>query len=343
MTDTFTNLFDTCAQLLATRTETPTEVTTTKVVEPWFECPSCHETKTVKCIEGVETCVKCKTRLPSEHMFVTHVPGSSARNSDASTHKISFVDEMLPDCAMGTTIGKATSSSESSRHLTRVSRWRRTVPSKERMLRAKFSNIAKTCHEYNINPMCIGNAKKQYYNLIRKIETSAEYAQRRGNNDIGLQAVSVYLSLTDADIPCTISDVASWFRIEQKYVTSALNIHGQLTQFQGSYGKEPEEEDDASNVNTNMQFLQSYIRNLDLASNQSAVDRIVYVYKWVVEHKVLERCTPQTTIAGCINYVANEELGLGIPIEKVGLSCNLTSQTINDASTVVARRAYEFY
>jgi transcription initiation factor TFIIIB Brf1 subunit/transcription initiation factor TFIIB len=338
--------------------------------EPWLVCPECRQSTYVRCIEGdATTCVKCRVILPPQHVNVTFTSdgcsgngcGNSSGVAGGDARNRTYVDEMLPDGAMGTTVGskyqsKAAMGKKGStqKHLTRVSTWRRTVPSKERMLRVKFSNIGRTCHAQNISSACIKGAKRHYFSLLGKIEQSPTYTQRRGNNDVGLQAVSVYLSLTEQHVPCTVSDVATWFGIEQKYVTHALNIHGQLTStlplpsgsdVPGGTDDEdnaPEEQEKpSSNSGRNLHFLESYMQKLTLPPDIRK--RVVEVYAWVTENKILERCTPQTAIAGCIDYVANTEHGLGIPIEKVGLSCGLTPQTINDASAVVSRRSYELY
>ena len=136
-------------------------------------------------------------------------------------NQMSSQNDMFRDITSYGTYGTKISYHANQTHVRRFQHWL-GADYKERSLKHKLNNIRQVCTKHQLKETIIHQAYEYYHQLYQIIQDYED--KKRGYNDIGLQACSVYFSLVNHQKIRSYREVAQMFGIDQKYVSDGMKL-----------------------------------------------------------------------------------------------------------------------
>lgn len=167
-------------------------------------------------------------------------------------------------------------------------------PHQESSLKKKFDNISVKCHNNGITDALIEFTQTIYNNVKEELDKSPKYKQKRGDNDQGLQAASLFYAFQEDGHPKTYKDIAKIFEIEPEYVSEGIKMFRDLMN----------KSDYTMKTNKYFDYIDGFCSRLYL--EDSVKERIVEVADKANDLGILDSNTPTAIVAGCIYYVIIE-------------------------------------
>lgn len=279
-----------------------------------YKCPVCHELSITYNI-GCVTCQnsECGVCIGNE---IDHKPEWNEQIGNRCNQS-GGQNEMLIQTGYGTKI----SFSRSQSHIRRYQHWLGT-DYKERSLKTKLTNIRQICSRNGIKDLVIEQAYDYYYKIVSAIEKHED--KKRGFNDIGLQAGSVYFSFLQHNITRSYREVAKMFKVDQKYVSDAIKTYFQyIPDYLPSNAGD--EYDDCKN------YLKRYLNRL-LNDSDTMRNKYLTIISNLIDtvnkYYILDSNMLTSSVAGCIYFVFLMD-GLNISTRQVSQYCETSHPTIH--------------
>jgi transcription initiation factor TFIIIB Brf1 subunit/transcription initiation factor TFIIB len=283
-------------------------------------CPMCHSSEMfVK--DHEEMCLGCGINTGSA---VDYKPSWRNDVGDDINRCNLVNNEALPQSSFSTCMLMGQRASKVHYDLQRTIVWT-SIPYHERSLRNKMEEISITCKEHDIPEAIIEYAQRLYTRVIQELESRA-LKRKRGNNDTGLRAASVFYAFQDDGKPRNYKEIASMFKIEPKYVSDGIKLFTELIR--------PD-----SKVAVYSDFIDVLCDGLGIISD-ALRDRISDVADRVNQLGILENSTPTSVVAGCIYYVIVEN-ALDMKISEIASKCNVSQPTITKVCNKLFRRSID--
>jgi len=282
-------------------------------------CPACNS-KNIGCQDLCNVCLTCGTNLGS---YIDHKPEwrNDANNGEDLSRCNLANNIMLPESSYSTCVVLKPNATKAQYDIQRTMLWS-GVPYHERSMKNKMDDITYTCRKHDIPEAIIEYAHKLYYDVIQKLEEH-KHKRKRGKNDVGLRAATVFLAFQDDGKPRTYKEIAKLFDIESKYVSEGINMFEDLVHTNGK-------------VSIYSDYIDEFCSSLEL--NNEIRNRVANIADKADMLGILENNAPTSIVAGCINYVA-VEMALHIRTVDIASRCKVSPPTINKVCAKLFRRA----
>ena len=273
-----------------------------------YTCPVCRTTNLMH-EEGVIICGKCGTNLGC-NIDMCPEWRNDPNNQDMSRCSAT-TDNIFVESSYGTCI--AYTNSKVFSDIRRNMIWH-TTPYNERSLRERFEHMSMCCHNFGIKEAVIQYAQTLYHEVLKVLENHPTHKMKRGNNNEGLQAATLYYALQDDGHPRTYKEIAKIFRLDHKYVTDGIKLFAELM-------------NDTHKLKTTKysDYIERFCNKLSLDTPIKM--RVTEIADCANKLGILDNNAPTSIVAGCIYYAIVEN---AIPLHKntIAQQCDVSVPTI---------------
>ena len=285
-------------------------ITTQNVVSDDSRCDNCGE---YLCeTDGIARCTNCGVHLGS---MISH--SAEWRNDSGGEDKNRAgmpINRLLPETSYAIGISMVGCNKNVYHDIKKTLIW--SQPYQERSLKQKFDNISLKCKSSGITDALIEFTQTIYNDVKEKLEENTKHKQKRGDNDQGLQAASLFYAFQEDGHPKTYKEIAKVFEIEPDYVSEGIKLFKELM-VNSTY---------QIKTNKYSDYINGYCNSLDL--NKEIKQRIIQVADKANELGILDRNVPTAIVAGCIYYVIIENGISSISKNIISHYCNISIPTI---------------
>ena len=286
-------------------------------------CPECDSSSLLS--HGADSiCADCGANLGANMDYRPDWRNDNGIGEDMSRCNLPR-SELLPESSLSTCVRLDYRSGKTAYDMKRTMIWN-SIPHNERSMKTKIEDISCVCRVNNVPDIIVEYAQETYHSIIKALEARKD-VRRRGKNDKGLQAASLFISYQDQHKPKTYKEIAQIFGIESKYVSDGLNLFYDMLR-------------PKAKVSVYTDFIEEFCDSLNMIPEHKV--RVAHVADRADELGILETNTPASMVAGCIYYVVTE-FGLSVKPIEIASRCNVSVPTILKVSEKLFKRSLDLF